>query len=159
MDEIKLLLLLLVANGAPVIAYDIFREKWAYPIDGGRRLADGNRLFGDSNTYRGWISSLIACGITALLLGYSYPIGLIVAALAMAGDTLSGFIKRRLGHLPGSKMLGLDQIPESLLPVLGVTNLFQLNITDVVLITLAFFVLELVLSRILFKLHLRKRPY
>ena len=159
MDEIKLLLLLLVANGAPVIAYDIFRQKWAYPIDGGRHLADGNRLFGDSNTYRGWISALISCGITALLLGYSYQIGLIVAALAMTGDTLSGFVKRRLGHPPGSKMLGLDQIPESLLPVLGVANLLQLDITDVVLITMAFFVLVLVLSRILFKLNLRKRPY
>ena len=78
---------------------------------------------------------------------------------AMAGDLISSFIKRRMGLPPSSMVLGLDQIPESLLPALVSTNLMALTAGDVVLIVVLFFVGELVLSRLLFRVHLRDQPY
>lgn len=159
MLEAKLLFLLLVANGAPLIAYDLLKQRLAFPLDGGLRLRDGRRLFGQSCTLRGWVSSAAATWATAILLGLSAKTGITIALLAMAGDTLASFIKRRLDRPSGSMAPGLDQIPESLLPLLGVRQNFGLSLVDITLLVAAFIVLELVLSRILYKLHLRKTPY
>jgi CDP-2,3-bis-(O-geranylgeranyl)-sn-glycerol synthase len=77
----------------------------------------------------------------------------------MVGDLCSSFIKRRLGFEPSSRATGLDQIPESLLPALLGRWLLALPAGDVVAVTATFFVGEIVLSRILFRLKLRDRPY
>jgi CDP-2,3-bis-(O-geranylgeranyl)-sn-glycerol synthase len=159
MLQLHVLLLLLVANGAPVIAYDLFKRRWAYPLDGGLVLQDGQRLLGPSCTWRGWASALIATPVAALVLGLSAEIGLLVAGLAMAGDSLSSFIKRRLHLGAGSMALGLDQIPEALLPLLGVQARLQLSGWDLLLLVAGFTLLELLLSNLLFRLHLRNHPY
>jgi CDP-2,3-bis-(O-geranylgeranyl)-sn-glycerol synthase len=159
MLEIKLVLLLLVANGAPLIAYDLLKQRGAYPVDGGLRLPDGKRLLGDSCTWRGWLASAMVTTAAAPLLGLAATTGLTIALLAMAGDALSSFVKRRLGRPPGSMALGLDQIPEALFPLLGVRTQFSLQAWDIVLLVTGFIVLELLLSRILYKLRLRKQPY
>jgi hypothetical protein len=77
----------------------------------------------------------------------------------MAGDLLASFLKRRLGLQPSSMALGLDQIPESLFPLLACCRMLSLTTLDVVVGTAIFFVSELVLSRVLFRLHVRDRPY
>ena len=159
MPEIKLLLLLLVANGAPLITYDLLRQRWAYPVDGHLRLPDGRRLLGSSCTLRGWLAAAAATSAAAALLGLSATTGLLIALLAMAGDSLSSFIKRRLGRPAGSMAPGLDQIPEALFPLLGVSRQFALQALDIILLVAGFIVLELLLSRILYELRLRKRPY
>jgi CDP-2,3-bis-(O-geranylgeranyl)-sn-glycerol synthase len=71
----------------------------------------------------------------------------------------SSFVKRRLG-LPASSMaLGLDQIPESLLPAISMRTYAQLSTIDILLVILIFFVGELALSRVFFRLGLREQPY
>jgi CDP-2,3-bis-(O-geranylgeranyl)-sn-glycerol synthase len=55
--------------------------------------------------------------------------------------------------------LGLDQMPESLLPALAARWFEPLSLLDVVLIVGLFFVGELVLSRILYIWKIRDRPY
>lgn len=82
-----------------------------------------------------------------------------VAATAMLGDLLSSFLKRRMGLAPSRQAIGLDQIPESLLPLLACWFFLPLTIVDVVAATVIFFVGELSLSRVLFKLGIRNRPY
>ncbi len=159
MDDLKLLLLLLAVNGAPIVAYDLLRQRWETPLDGGRVLTDGQRLFGRSCTLRGWLAALLTGALGAAVLGLPAAVGLLIGATAMAGDTLSSFVKRRLGLAPGSMALGLDQVPESLLPLLAVHSAFALDATRIVLLVTAFFVLELLLSRVLYKLHLRKDPH
>lgn len=77
----------------------------------------------------------------------------------MLGDLVSSFIKRRLRVAPSNQTLGLDQIPESLLPLLAVQAYADLSATRIVALVLSFIVIELLLSRLLFKLHLRDRPY
>ena len=77
----------------------------------------------------------------------------------MAGDLLSSFVKRRLNFTPSSQALGLDQLPESLLPLLVCRNALSLTAVDIVLGVGIFFVGELVLSRILYRAHLRDEPY
>ena len=77
----------------------------------------------------------------------------------MAGDLFSSFLKRRLDLTPSSKAVGLDQVPESLLPLLVCRQALALTVLDVVVTTAIFFVGEVVLSRVLFRLHVRDRPY
>lgn len=65
----------------------------------------------------------------------------------------SSFIQRRLGLIPNSLAVGLDQIRESLFPLLG------LRVAQIFSIIPVFFLLELILSRILFLLNIRTIPY
>ncbi len=159
MIYLQLLFLIIVANGSPIIGRRLLRNHWANPIDGGIIFIDGLPLLGTSKTYRGVLCSFVATPIAAIVIGLSWDVGLIVAIGAMTGDCLSSFVKRRL-NLPSSAMaLGIDQIPESLFPLLGVWNQLSLALEGIASIVIGFFILELALSMILYKLHIRRHPY
>jgi CDP-2,3-bis-(O-geranylgeranyl)-sn-glycerol synthase len=83
----------------------------------------------------------------------------LVGAGAVAGDLFSSFVKRRLGLASSSMAIGLDQIPESLFPLLASRILLPLGWLDILAGVAVFFVGELVGSRILFRLKLRDTPY
>lgn len=156
---LKLLLLLITANGAPVLARYLLRSRWDRPVDAGRIFNDGQALLGPSKTWRGVIAALLVTPVIAWLLFLPPGIGLLIAAAAMLGDLLSSFIKRRLRIASSGMALGLDQIPESLLPLLAVRTQVGLDPIDIAQITLAFMALELALSQLLYHLHIRKQPY
>jgi CDP-2,3-bis-(O-geranylgeranyl)-sn-glycerol synthase len=115
---LQLLILLTLANGAPVVAKLLFGDYYSSPLDGSIKFFDGRPLFGASKTLRGILVTILITSACAPLLGLTITIGLVVATTAMAGDLFSSFIKRRLGLQPSSKVVGLDQIPESLFPLL-----------------------------------------
>ena len=77
----------------------------------------------------------------------------------MAGDLLTSFIKRRLAIPPSGMAPGLDQIPESLLPLLGVRGMLDLTWVQIFILVVTFIVLDYVLSYLLYLLRIRKRPY
>lgn len=155
----KLLVLLTVANGTPVIAAKILGNNSALPLDGNVTLSDGRPLFGSSKTLRGVLVSILLTTACAPLIGLDWKVGSVVALTAMIGDLFSSFVKRRLGMDNSSQFTGLDQIPESLLPLLVCMFLLPLTALDVVIATVIFFVGALIVSRILFKLNIRERPY
>ena len=93
------------------------------------------------------------------LLGVGWRTDAELAALSMLGDLLSSFVKRRLGLPPHSQAFGVDQIPEVLVPVLVLQARLGLTGWDIAVLVAAFVVLEIVLSRLLFRLRLRDRPY
>ena len=71
-------------------------------------------------------------------------------ALAIADDLLSSFVKRWMGLASSSMAIGLDQIPKSLLPLLGARLFVPLSLLDVLGGMAIFFTDELILSRICF---------
>ena len=156
---VKALLLLMAANGAPILARKLLHRRFEQPVDNHRRLPDGQPLFGPSKTWRGVLAALLATPVAALILSLSPWIGLLAAVFAMAGDLLSSFVKRRMRIAPSDMALGLDQIPESLLPLLVIGPLLGIGWSTVLLLTLVFLVLELALSQVLYRLNIRKRPY
>jgi len=93
------------------------------------------------------------------LLGLGWAVGALVGTVAIASDLLSSFVKRRLGLAPSSQAIGLDQIPESLFPLLAARLLLPLGALDIAVATMLFFAGELLLSRLLYKWHVRDRPY
>ena len=98
------------------------------PIDLGRTLRDGERLFGDGKTWRGLVGGTAGGAVLGLLLsapflvlapssswsfGSTVPEALGASAVlafgALLGDLAGAFVKRRM-HLPrGAKASGLDQ--------------------------------------------------
>jgi CDP-diglyceride synthetase len=155
----QLVVLLAVANGTPVIAKKILGDAFARPLDGGALLADGRPAFGSSKTIRGIVLAVLATMPCAVLLGLGWKLGALLGGVAMAGDLFSSFVKRRIGLPPSSMAFGLDQIPESLFPLLACRLLLPLTWLDIGVAMGLFVVGELVLSRILFKLRVRDRPY
>jgi CDP-2,3-bis-(O-geranylgeranyl)-sn-glycerol synthase len=153
------LILVLAANGAPVLATRAFGPWGAAPLDFGARWLDGEPLLGHSKTIRGVLASLLAAALAAPLLGLGWRVGALAAGAAMAGDLLSSFIKRRLKLAPHSMAPGLDQAPESLLPLIVCAAPLGLTLADVLVATLVFWIGELALSRALFSLKIRERPY
>jgi len=103
--------------------------------------------------------SILVTTAFAPLIGLEWKVGALVASMAMIGDLFSSFLKRRLGLFASSQFSGLDQIPESLLPLISSRLLLPVTIVDIVLATLMFWIGAIALSRVLFKLRIRDRPY
>jgi len=122
-------------------------------------LSDGHPLLGRSKTWRGVASAIVLATCVAFLIGLPWWLGVIIAASAMAGDGLSSFVKRRLGLDPSSMTVGLDQIPESLLPALACAAYLSLSPIDVLAIVLVFSLGAMAASRVFFAVGLRDRPY
>lgn len=156
---LELLVLLILANGAPVIARKLLEDRFAWPIDAGARLFDGQPLFGASKTIRGLVFSLVFTTLGASLMGLGWKIGLVVGGTSMAGDLFSSFIKRRFKMPASSRATGLDQIPESLFPLLACQQALDLGVTEILAVVTISFVGSVVLSPVLYKLNIRKRPY
>jgi CDP-diglyceride synthetase len=155
----KVLFLLTVANGAPVIGNRILGNKMAFPIDGGLILGDSQPLFGKSKTIRGVVLALFVTTMFAPLVRMELISGAIISAAAMIGDLFSSFLKRRLKIPPSSMAIGLDQIPEALLPALVARCMLPLTLFDIVAIVFVFLIAELLFSRLFFALKIRDQPY
>jgi CDP-diglyceride synthetase len=156
---LKVLLLLTAANGTPLIAKDFLGDHLAIPIDGGANFVDGRPILGASKTVRGILLSVLVTTAFALLVGLGWKIGLLVAMMAMFGDLFSSFLKRRLNFLAGSRATGLDQIPESLFPLLACRSALPLTASDILAAAAMFFVGEVLFSLLFYHYHLRDRPY
>jgi CDP-2,3-bis-(O-geranylgeranyl)-sn-glycerol synthase len=155
----QLLILIAVANGTPVIAKKLFGDLLAYPLDGGITLFDGRPIFGPSKTLRGLVLALVVTPLVALAMGLSWQLGLLVACGTMAGDLFSSFVKRRMGRDPSSMALGLDQIPESLFPLLLSALLVPLGVIDILAGVAGFSLAAPIVSRLCYYLRLRDQPY
>lgn len=157
--HVKLLLLLGVANGAPLFGHTLLRQRFDQPLDSGLRFFDGRAVLGPSKTIRGVLLALTTSPIAAVLLGFDVYTGVIVGVFAMFGDLTSSFVKRRLAMPSSSQAFGLDQIPESLFPLLAIKYRVGISGAEIILLVAMFLILELLISRVLFKLKLRDQPY
>lgn len=156
MDNIGLLILIIVANGTPVLAAYLPGRWLKVPMDRGLNWRDGNRLLGDSDTVRGVIASLLLTPVAALLLHRCASIGFLIALFAMLGDAVSSFVKRRLGLGDGARVLGLDQVPESLLPLLVVMPRYGLTWIDILIVVSGFVLFSVLISPLRVLLQSRK---
>ena len=155
----RLLFLLMLANGTPLLANKILRDRLSHPLDSGARGPDGQPLFGASKTIRGILLSVLMTAIAGRLLGLGSKIGALIGGASMSGDLFSSFLKRRMGLSASCRAPGLDQVPESLFPLLACRRTLSLTVSDIAVCVLAFFLCEVLLSRLLYKFRVRDRPY
>lgn len=151
--------LLALANGTPVIVKKVCGSRLAVPLDGGMLFFDRRPLFGKSKTVRGVACAIAVTAALAPLLEVSVAVGALVAVFAMIGDLFSSFVKRRLKLAPSSQAIGLDQIPESLFPLLAGQKMLSLSFAEIAACVAIFTVGELIVSRFLYWLRIRDQPY
>lgn len=147
------LALLIAANATPVVVAKIARGRAGAPLDFGYVLADGERLFGSHKTWRGLASAIVAATIAATLMRLPSWVGAAFAVTSLIADALSSAVKRRMKLRPGTECLGLDQLGEAVLPLLLFSRPLSLNAAEILLVTVAFVVLDVAVA------GLRQRPW
>src|SRR4051794_29416089 len=153
------LALLTVANGMPVLTNPVLGRQGAWPIDGGLVLVDGQPLLGRSKTWRGVVVAVLATSAAAVVLELPWHVGALAGAAAMTGDLALSFVKRRMRLAPSSRALGVDQVPEAVLPLLTRQNALGLTLAGVAVTTALFWIGVAGLSRLLYRLGIREQPY
>ena len=102
------------------------------PMDGGRVLGDGNRIFGDNKTWKGFLGYLIFGTVFTVIwgfairntslnsldffyvnnentLGFNIVVGLLLGFAYALFELPNSFVKRRLGITPGKPATGIKK--------------------------------------------------
>lgn len=156
-EFIQLLLLIIIANGAPVFVRIICGDNLNSPVDFGITLPDNNPMFGSSKTWRGILAALLMTPLAALLMNYPFVIGFLIASYAVIGDLSSSFIKRRFSMMPSSKAPILDQVPESLFPALMMMHTFHLELSSALWLSFVFLIIDMAMTYILYHWKVLKK--
>jgi len=152
----KIVFFLLWVNGLPPLVGILVNDRFNQPIDGGRLWLDSKPVFGSHKTIRGLFASLL--GGTALfsLLGVAWWCAALAALLAMAGDLLSSFIKRRRTLASGEDVVILDQFFESFFPVFFLNFFVSLSLIQFCTVLICFIFIAYWFSR--FQHYILYRP-
>jgi CDP-2,3-bis-(O-geranylgeranyl)-sn-glycerol synthase len=139
---VELILLLVIANATPLLVGVLAGSRLDTPLDGNRHFVDGRPLFGPAKTFRGVGSSVAATAIVAPLFGLTFLQGAAFGLLAMLGDLLSSFTKRRLGIAASRCAPLLDQLPETLLPLLLLQPAMGFSTREMLVAALVFGIID-----------------
>ena len=142
------LLLLVAVNSSPVVIAWLLRDRYSWPIDLNVYWSDHRPIFGAHKTWRGLIVAVLVGAGVGSALSIGWHVGSIFAMLALAGDLLSSFVKRRLGQPNGGRVPLIDQLPEALLPMIGLRSPLGLNTVSLFGTAAVFTVLDLIFSRL-----------
>lgn len=137
-EILKIVLFLLWCNFLPPLSNFIFGERFSFPLDAHIKWFDNKPLFGPHKTLRGLLFAVVGGALCFQLLGVDLQVAGVAALLAMAGDLLSSFIKRRLVIKSGDSAPLLDQFFEGLFPVLYLQSHLFLTWKEVVLVLAIF---------------------
>jgi CDP-2,3-bis-(O-geranylgeranyl)-sn-glycerol synthase len=129
-----------VANMAPVFVAKVV-PNWKAPIDGGRVGKDGQRLLGPGKTWRGLAGGAAAGALVALAVAYLAPhwglvdgldyglgtvgplrvllFGASVGLMALVGDFVKSYFKRRRRIERGGSWFPFDQLDFVVFGLLG----------------------------------------
>ncbi|GGC62272.1 CDP-archaeol synthase [Marinobacter halophilus] len=156
---LELFVMLVLANGSPLVVARLLHQRGNWPVDGGRVWRDGGPVFGPSKTWRGLVSGIACCLVFSAWVGLGWFFGALFGLLALIGDLISSFIKRRWGLVSSARALWLDQLPEALLPMIMAWLWLPLLLWEAVAVALLFALGNMLISPVLYRLGIRKQPH
>lgn len=141
MEVLKIIGSMYVTLMSPIIA-GILNSVWckssclkalSVPMDGGRNLWDGKRLFGDNKTWKGFLGYIVLNMLCMVLWGfackglgiesynffyrgvtntpvYNLVIGFLLGLAYAVFELPNSFIKRRFGIVPGKSISGFRKV-------------------------------------------------
>lgn len=118
---------IILTNLSPVLAAKILPQ-YNKPVDFGKKLGDGKRLFGAHKTWRGLITMLLTGLLTGYLFFYSFYWGFLIGIGVIIGDLLTSVIKRRVNLKPGASFEPWDSeilMISSMLFTWGLFNIYE----------------------------------
>ncbi|RPH42181.1 MAG: CDP-archaeol synthase [Desulfobulbaceae bacterium] len=134
----KIVCFLSWVNLLPPLACILRGQRFNWPLDCGISWFDRQPLFGNHKTFPGLLASLLGGTAVFPLLDVAWHVAGTAALLAMLGDLLSSFIKRRLALPCGKNVVILDQLFESLLPTLYLSTVISLSVGQICVILAIF---------------------
>jgi RimJ/RimL family protein N-acetyltransferase len=140
--------LLVAANATPVLVARLLGKRLGTPLDAAFGRSASAPLFGAHKTWRGLVAGILACALLGAWLPCGAWVGAGFGALALAGDLASSYVKRRQGRRPGQEVPLLDQLPESLLPLLLFGGRLGLTGLEVIGTATLFTVLDMATARL-----------
>ena len=120
-------------NGAPIIFGG------GPPLDFGKSLSDGQRIFGTNKTIGGFVGGLMIGAVIGVFGFYLFSkvlltISLLASLGALLGDLAGAFLKRRLKIKPGGPVPGVDQLDFVMGALLVVFPFYQISLTSVLIL-------------------------
>jgi len=145
------------------------------PIDLGKKLKDGYRIFGDGKTFRGLIAGTL-CGIVIGLIqnilspmmglpSFVLPALVCLSFGALLGDLCKSFFKRRFGLRRGASLPVVDQLDlvfgSWLLCFIFVREwfLYNFNLQIIVVVLVMTPLLHISMNVIGYKMGVKKEPW
>ncbi len=144
----EILVLVAIANAAPWCAGRLLKHRWAAPLDGGFTLTDGTRALGDHKTWRGLLTGTLSCAVAAQWMGYTFTLGFAFGLLSLVADSATSFAKRRWRLKPGTEVLVVDQLPETLVPIAILAAPLGVSMREAAAISVVFLILGLAFTRL-----------
>lgn len=148
-----------VANGsAPFV-------KKGHPIDFYKTFIDNRRILGDGKTFEGLLVSLtfgttIGVVIARFFGFYWILIAFVESLMAMVGDMIGAFIKRRLNIPRGGRFLGLDQLDFVMGSTLGLEILgVRITIVQFIFILIFAFAMHVFTNYVAYRLKIKSVPW
>ena len=166
------------ANIVPVFAAHLpLLKHWNAPIDN-RLTFRGQRLFGSSKTWRGFICGVVIAAITFWLqqkltphlgnfsayletVNYNHLslwLGPLLGFGVLAGDSIESFFKRQLGIAPSKSWFPFDQLDYIIGGLICSLPVIRLPLKIYIWIVLVWFITHLIVSYFGYLLHLKKTP-
>jgi CDP-2,3-bis-(O-geranylgeranyl)-sn-glycerol synthase len=167
-----------IANATPVIFGG------GRPIDGGRVLSDGYRLFGDGKTIRGFIVGVFFGTLTGIgqilaaphlkplmemyvevtpqmdaVLFLELPVVVLLSVGALLGDLVGSFLKRRVNVKSGNPSPVLDQIGFILLALILASPFIQPSPEYVIVLVIFTLGIHWISNALGYLLGLKKNPW
>ena len=145
------------ANGAPVLGGG------GKPLDFGKNLSDGKRVFGANKTFRGFFFGLgigVAVGVVdCLVFGFPWLFAVLTPLGALLGDLAGAFLKRRLNIAPGGLLPIVDQIDFVVGALVFSLPLMMISWETAVTVLLITPPIHLLTNYFAYKLKLKKNPW
>ncbi|MCS7385938.1 MAG: CDP-2,3-bis-(O-geranylgeranyl)-sn-glycerol synthase [archaeon GB-1867-005] len=142
-----------IANAAPVA----FVRK-GHPIDFGKKMRDGNPIFGRGKTFEGFIVGVTA-GTLIGLIQSRVAASFMLALGAMIGDLTGSFLKRRLGIRSSEPAPLLDQV-SFLIGAIALSSILEAySLEEVVVLILITIPLHLITNIFAYFMKLKKVPW
>ena len=156
MNSLYLIIPAAIANVVPVLVKKL--SVLNMPVDLNCQF-HGQSLFGKNKTIRGLVFGCLASTISGYLIFQKPIFGLKTGFLALLGDLIGSFIKRRFSVAPGVVCFPLDQMDWSVLPIIYIYTNSLISIKQALSLFFICTVLHPVVNLIGYYLKFKKNKF